>query len=71
MLSASSESRALGSGEASSSEAKISDSPNTEAVSASVSGVPWWKIPWRAASAACTPWPSSCASVSTSRLRLV
>ena len=44
-------------------------SPNTLAVSAMVSGVAMWKTPWRAPSAACTPCPSSWASVSASRRR--
>ena len=44
MSSASSASRAAGVGEASSRRPKVSASPNTDAVSASVSGVLWWKI---------------------------
>ena len=67
MLSASSESRDSGVSAWSSSRPNTSVSPNTLAVSAMVSGVAMWKMPWRAPSAAWTPWPSSCASVSTSR----
>ena len=51
----------------SSSRPKTICSPNTLAVSASVRGVEKWNTPWRPPSAACTPCPSSCASVSTSR----
>ena len=54
---------------ASSSRPKVTVSPNTDAVSASVSGVVWWKIPCSRARYACRPWPISCASVSTSRRR--
>ncbi len=46
---------------------KVSISPNTLAVSASVSGVGAISAPFGAASTWCTPWPSSCASVITSR----
>jgi len=42
-------------------------SPNTDAVSASVSGVDDSSSPCSAARTWCTPWPSSCASVITSR----
>ena len=45
----------------------VSISPNTLAVSASVSGVGAISGPFGAASTWCTPWPSSCASVITSR----
>ena len=41
----------------SSSRPKTSVSPNTDAVSASVSGVAMWKTPCLEPSAACTPWP--------------
>ena len=70
-FSASSARREAGEESSASSLPKTIVSPNTEAVSASVSGVCWWKIPWRAASAKWTPWPSSWASVSTSRRREV
>ena len=46
---------------------KVSISPNTLAVSASVSGVGAISAPFGPASTWCTPWPSSCASVITSR----
>ena len=46
---------------------KVSISPNTLAVSASVSGVGAISAPFFAASTWCTPWPSSWASVMTSR----
>jgi hypothetical protein len=46
---------------------KVSISPKTLAVSASVSGVGAMSAPFGAASTWCTPWPSSCASVITSR----
>ena len=48
---------------------KVSISPNTEAVSARVSGVSHSSWPCGAASTWCTPWPSSCARVITSRVR--
>ena len=67
MLSASSASRDSGVAARSSSRPKTIVSPNTLAVSAIVSGVAMWNTPWRPPSAAWTPWPSSCASVSTSR----
>ena len=69
--SASSDRRDSGVGEASSRRPNTSVSPNTEAVSASVSGVAMWNTPCLEPSAACTPCPSSCASVSTSRRRCV
>ena len=69
--SASSDSRDSGVSARSSRRPNTIVSPNTLAVSASVSGVAMWKMPWRPPSAACTPWPSSCASVSTSRRREV
>ena len=55
----------------SSSAWKVSISPNTEAVSASVSGVSDISAPCGPASTWCTPWPSSCASVITSRVLAV
>ena len=71
-LSASSASRSCGIGRSSSSSRpNVTVSPNTDAVSASVSGVVWWKTPCSRARYACRPWPSSCASVSTSRRRAV
>ena len=70
-LSASSASRAAGSDVASSSRPNVTVSPNTDAVSASVNGVVWWKIPCSRARYACRPWPISWASVSTSRRRAV
>jgi hypothetical protein len=69
MLSASSPSLDAGVGASSSRRPNTSVSPNTLAVSARVSGVEKWNTPWGRASAAWTPWPSSCASVSTSRRR--
>ena len=45
----------------------VTVSPNTDAVSASVSGVGANSGPSGAASTWCTPWPSSCARVITSR----
>ena len=71
MLSASRLSLEPGVGGSSSSRPNTSVSPNTLAVSASVSGVAKWNTPCGRASAAWTPWPSSCASVSTSRRRAV
>ena len=71
MLSASSERRDSALPASASSRPNTIVSPNTDAVSASVSGVPWWKMPCRAASAKCTPWPSSCARIRTSRRRPV
>ena len=44
-------------------------SPNTDAVSASVNGVLMWNTPCSRARYACRPWPSSWASVRTSRRR--
>ena len=70
-FSASSASREAGELSSASSRPKTIVSPNTDAVSASVSGVVWWKMPCPAASAKWTPWPSSWASVSTSRRRAV
>jgi hypothetical protein len=67
MFSARSDSRLAGVSAASSRRRKTSVSPNTLAVSASVSGVCCSKTPRGWASAACRPWPSSWASVSTSR----
>ena len=68
---ASSDSRDIGESVSSSSRRKTSASPNTDAVSQTVSGVCCSKMPRGTASAACTPWPSSCASVITSRRREV
>ncbi len=65
-LRASSDSRDSAGSASSSSRANMICSPNTEAVSAIVSGVDICRIPCRAASAPCTPWPSSWASVRTS-----
>ncbi len=56
---------------ASSRRPKTSSSANTEAVSATVSGVSWWKIPRSRARYWWMPWPSSWASVVTSRRRPV
>ncbi len=44
--SASRASRSPGSSTVSSRRPKTTVSPNTDAVSASVSGVPWWNTPW-------------------------
>ncbi len=67
MFSASSVSREAGVSAASSRRWNTSVSPNTEAVSQTVSGVCCSKMPRGMASAAWTPCPSSCASVITSR----
>ena len=63
---ASSDSRSAGPGARSSSRSSTIVSPKIDAVSAMVSGPVNWKMPCGPASEACTPWPSSCASVSTS-----
>ena len=67
MFSASSDRRLAGVAASASRRRKTSVSPNTLAVSASVSGVCCSNGPRGRASAACRPWPSSWASVSTSR----
>ncbi len=51
---ASSANRSAGSSVWSSRRSKVTVSPNTDAVSASVSGVDWWKIPWGRARWPCT-----------------
>ena len=64
--SASSDSRAAASGASPSSRSSTIVSPKIDAVSATVSGVVNSNMPLGRASAACTPWPSSWAMVSTS-----
>jgi len=54
-LSANNARRAAGSDVESSNRPKVTVSPKTDAVSANVSGVVWWKIPCSRARYACRP----------------